>query len=354
MSSEVELRLFLSSQEKMDNCGISCIPGTGVYDRTKTCGKGLEGLKELARVVFEEAEARQRSEERDLEVLTSRFIEREPPKDTILDLSTGKYRVDQTFSKGGGYMIILRKVDEEETAILACRGTAGKWRATGGIQSVINNLLIEVGSRAVLENWEDIATYLQKSGIRSLTVCGKSQGGGHAQMLAPLIAMKSSINVSHVLTFASVGVSDKVCEIFSNVFNGSQTRLSIYYNHGDLRDGEMDFIPYLGGRHVCIDGTKIYALSPTSSRYKKEEVWFFWRIYYLLTSFGKPHTRQNTLLDGYTKELTPLKEGDPLFEFGRKFVAYLIHCMTLFMLNPVRYKEFYSQTRATTFSSCGS
>lgn len=121
--------------------------------------------------------------------------------------------MDQTFSKGGGYMIILRKVDEEETGILACRGTAGKWKATGGIQSMINNLLIEVGSRAVVENWEEIAGYLQGAGIKSLTVCGKSRGGAHAQMLAPLIAKRCPVHVTHVMTFTSVGVSEKVSEI---------------------------------------------------------------------------------------------------------------------------------------------
>lgn len=114
----------------------------------------------------------------------------------------------------------------------------------------------------------------------------------------------------------------------------------------------MDYIPYLGGRHVHIEGAKVYALEPKNSPYKKEEVWFFWRVFYLLASFGKSHTRQNTLMDGYTKEETVLKEPDPLFEFGGKFAAYLIHCMTLFMLNPVRYEEFYQRTTATTLSSC--
>ncbi|MCB1081828.1 MAG: hypothetical protein KDK63_01650, partial [Chlamydiia bacterium] len=303
---------------------------------------------------YEEAESKTRSEERDLEVLTFRFIEREPPMGAIIDLSTGKYRVDQTFSKGGGYMVLLRKIGEEERAILACRGTAGKWKATGGIQSVINNLLIEVGSRAVVENWEDIARYLKESGIRALMVCGKSQGGAHAQMLAPLIASKAPVKVSHVMTFASVGVSERICEIFRRVFNGSGTELSVYYNHGNLWEGEMDLIPYLGGRHVQIDGAKVYALSPKNSTYREEKVWFFWRIYYLLASFGRPHTRQNTLMDSYTKVPAAAVEPDPLFEMGRKCMAYLIHSMTFCLLNPVRYEEFYAQKRehVNVLSSC--
>lgn len=348
------LEEYLKSEVKVFSEKISGFAPTNIYDRTMTCGKGEEGLKELARVVFEEAEASYRSEERDLEVLTSRFVEREPPKNTIIELSNGKYRVDQTFSKGGGYMIILRKVGEEEVAILACRGTAGKYQATGGFQSVINNLLLEVGSRAVIENWKDILSYLEISGIKFLKICGKSQGGAHAQMLAPLIKTRTSLKVTHVMTYASVGVSDKVRKIFSEVFHNTDTCLEIYYNHGNLNDGEMDFIPYLGGRHVYIEGAKINSLAPEGSLQVSEESikkqWFFIRIYYLLASFSKPHTRQNTLMH-YNKTDAILKDPDPLFELGRKIVANTVHCMTLFYLNPVSYEEFYRSDRVITSSN---
>ena len=173
-------------------------------------------------------------------------------------------------------------------------------------------------------------------------------------MLAPLIKTRTSLKVTHVMTYASVGVSDKVREIFSEVFHNTDTCLEIYYNHGNLNDGEMDFIPYLGGRHVYIEGAKINSLAPEGSLQVSEESikkqWFFMRIYYLLASFSKPHTRQNTLMH-YNKTDAILKDPDPLFELGRKIVANIVHCMTLFYLNPVSYEEFYRSDRVITSSN---
>jgi len=318
-------------------------PEINEYDSPKTSGKGLKGLKERIRILAEISE----DEVSDFEIILSRLGDREPPVGTVVYLSNGKtYRYEKIFARGGAYLSILRDQDDLSTIIITCRGTATRLSATGGLLSALNNALLEPGMMGVQAVWPDLKAYLSADdSIKKVTIAGKSQGGGHAQCLAPLIESGTPCSVVGLVTFCSIGVSRAVQRIFQEVFRNKAIDVRVYYNGGSITQGQMDFVPYVGGGHITIKGAKFISLQPGEEPIEEESIRSMSalrKIYYFFLSFKKGHTRQTTM-KSYRAVNVTRKEPDSFLEGMRRLIAYSLHLITLTLLNPISYQKFFNR-----------
>jgi hypothetical protein len=331
-------------------------------DRAATSGKGLKGLTERVSILAKHyfttiAETNEKAKVyRDVEMLTSRLADREIQKDTVLYLRDGYFYVDEVFVGGGAYVAVLRDFDHQNPPKIVCRGTAMRQTATGGWQSGINDLLLEIGTMGVKSIWPNLSNYLKDNHIQTVEVLGKSLGGAHAQELAVLIEGVLKIKVEKLTTYCSVGVGQKINDLFkSEIISKRRTpfQIQVIRNGGAGSDDEVDYIPAVGGEHLGAEaGDKCKIEVTYISPDQKVELYplessLLHRIRRFISSFGIPHCRQTTLKNFYWKQIENkadiekhLKIGNQL-EKIRKVIAWVINLLTLFLLNGRSFQPYY-------------
>ena len=324
------------------------LPPIPTYDTVRSSGKGLAGLKERLRIVVDDVN----SEEGCYEMLLSRLADREPPVGTMVQLFGKTYRYDKIFASGGAYVSLLKS--EEGPIIIACRGTAGGIGATGALLSCINNILYEPGLWGVEAIWPEMKEYLsqERHNDQEIILCGKSQGGAQAQLLASLIQAGTHCQVSRLVTYASLGVSKAVRNIFKATFQNQEIQIKGYYNEGDL--GEMDCIPTVSGKHIKMPSAQFFSLKPPGTTAAPTPQSLFETIYYFFLSFVRAHIRQTTTMKNYSIESTERKKTDPFLEKARQILATIFDCITLTLLNPLSYEEFFQREVQVIEGKCGS
>lgn len=358
-----------------------CLMGKGPdisefnVDKAKSSGKGLQGLLERVYISMQhhfkilEEEDKKAKELRDVEVLTSRLSDRELQSGTVIHLSEGFFYVDQVFVGGGAYATILRNFEEKYPSKLICRGTAMRPTATGRWKSGINDVLLEIGTMGVKHIWPGISKYLNENRIQSIHILGKSLGGAHAQELAILIEGINHVKVDKLTTFCSVGVGDKVNNLFkTEILENRSTpfQIQVVRKGGDITGNEIDYIPSVGGLHLGAealeDQCKIEVIYIHPG---KDEVTVYPRvreksstIKNFISSFGVAHCRQTTLdtfnwkiIDNKKAIEEHLRAGNQL-EKGRKCLAYSIHALTFGLLNGSSFSSYYkAQTLVSKITS---
>jgi len=312
-----------------------------LLDDVRTSGKGVAGRTELLditelRHLRVETEAAELSEVRDVEMLTSRWIDREPGVGFDVHLSDGWFSVEKCLIGGGAYIAVLKAHDGEGRKIV-CRGTAARRSATGWFDTIINDLLVDVGMRGVMAVWGEMKDFLQKEGIEEVEVLGKSMGGAQAQMLAALIANKTGTRVTALKTFASVSVPEFVGTVLQE--KSPDTRVLV------VRTGD-DYIPLVGGVHAgndMNDTTIMYIGLEENPGLETEGLSGITLAWRFLRSFFAPHKQQTTSRDTFFAR-TVDDEGKArelrvgmLFEGARVRLAGLLS----HLVDQRRFEDFY-------------
>jgi hypothetical protein len=338
-----------------------------LIDHNKTVGKGFEGFVECIYILMQhhfasvKEQNKKAAELRDIEMLTSRFADREIREGSVAHLSEGYFYVDKVFKGGGAYIYLLQDVEERQIPKLLCRGTA-RPPATEAYKSSLNDVLLEIGSMGVKETWPMLSNYLKEKKITSLDILGKSLGGAFAQHFAVLIEGVHKIKVNKLITCASVGVGRSINTVFKKeILPNRESPFTIQLvRNGGSRDRMIDFIPALGGVHLG-EGTspekcdvEVSYIQPTTNDRAlwKNPVDFslFAIMHNFLSTLGYGHRRQTTLQDFIWKKIEDRSEVDEHLRLGnkletlRKCVAYVLHFFTFFRLNGLSMAAyFYTQ-----------
>lgn len=337
-------------------------------DKAKTSGKGFEGLAERVYIcmhhhfkVIEESN-KKAAELRDVEMLTSRLADREIRLGSVIHLHDGYFYVDKVIIGGGAYVAVLRDVEGVSYPKIVCRGTAMRSSATDGLKTGLNDLLLEIGTMGIKNVWPELARYLKENQIASVNILGKSLGGAHAQELAVLIEGVAQIKVERLITYCSVGAGNNINVLFKNeVLEKRETpfKIQIIRNGSPLRD-EIDYIPAVGGVHLGEGSSpdkcdiEVCYIQPEEQEevgvYPKETA-FFNLMKNFFRSFSSAHCRQTTLNKFSWKRIDAgevhehLRVGNQL-EKIRQCFAYLIHLLTLLLLNGKSFTSyFHSQAK---------
>ena len=334
MSINLSDRIALSNAQNSDD-----LPNLPILDKITPYTKGQVGEDELCSVVVNrhlqvgQNEEGKTGEIRDVEMLTSRWIDREPPEGSWVHLSDGYFCVKRNFIDGGAFVSVLEPEDKNSPWKIVCRGTAGRVSANGGFDSVMNDVLHDVGMRGVEAIWQDLKTFLNDEGIDSVEVLGKSMGGAQAQMLATLIHNKiDNTNVTALKTLAAVSVSEQVRQNF----HGIPVLI--------IRTVD-DYIPTVGGHHVQCDGnTRIRYISleyRDNPRLERDIsiltlAWRFFR------SFSGPHKQQTTLGNFHIHEINA-QEIEEELAIGALFDGMRQRLARFFALfvTQTRFESFY-------------
>lgn len=353
--------------ENIEDVFFRNLPEIDYYDMIETCGKGYKGLTErvatilsLWKICVEEELDPLKQFMTEVEVLTSRLGDREPPEGTVIRLRKGYYVVDKVFAGGGCYVSVLRNMTDRKAPILLCRGTAVRLKATGSLLSCFNDLLPDIGMLGIKTIWQDVADYLHAHQIEKIDIWGKSLGGAHAQYLAALVTGKTKTRVSSLVTCCSVGVNDHVSEVFQDALREKgkeEPNISIIRNSGCDGKKEVDYIPCIGGVHLHTQSnrTKIYYLCPSEASGDLTEGiptndWMLRKIYKFMTSFLKAHIRQTTLKEYRVKLVDSIheevKKGLEL-EWIRGLVAKMLNPFYGRFLHVPTFKYFYQSTHGT-------
>lgn len=331
-------------------------------DKAATSGKGLKGLTERISILAKHyftiiAETNEEAKVyRDIEMLTSRLADREIQKNTVLYLHDGYFYVDELFVGGGAYVAILRDIDNQKPSKIVCRGTAMRRTATGGWQSGINDLLLEVGTMGVKSIWPNLSKYLKNNNINAVEVLGKSLGGAHAQELAVLIEGVLNIKVEKLTTYCSIGVGQKINDLFKNEIltkRSTPFNIQVIRNGGAGSDDEVDYIPTVGGEHLGTEAGDKCKVEVTYISTKQQvevcplESSLLHRIKRFISSFGVPHCRQTTLKNFYWRKIANKNDVEKHLKIGnqlekiRKIIAWIINFLTLFILNGRSFRSYY-------------
>lgn len=331
------------------------------HDKGKTSGKGFKGLQERVWTIskakdefiadkFDNPSLAKVSE---IEMLTSRLGDREPPVGSVIRLPEGYFKVDRIFARKGAYVSVLSEIGcKQPRTLIICRGTAARWGATGNVLSGVNDCLKEIGLLGVRSIWHDLKRYLEEQKVSHVEVLGKSLGGAHAQYLAVLIAGKTSITLKSLSTCCSVGVPSRVQEIFNKTFSylsSQQTSTFILRNTGDLQKNQVDYIPLVGGPHLHIGKVHVYYAAPQEDSIHSSFIpdqGIIKKLICLLKSFSNGHTRQNTLKPfklyesrNIEQEVNKGRDLEPI----RFMVARIFHLFTLGYFNSISFEDFYQK-----------
>ncbi len=310
--------------ERIEDVFFRTLPEVAYYDMIETCGKGYKGLIErvatilsLWKTCVEEKIDPLKQFMKEVEVLTSRLGDREPPEGTVIRLLRGYCVVDKVFAAGGCYVSVLRNMTDRKIPILLCRGTAVRLKATGSLLSCFNDLLPDIGMLGIKSIWQNVADYLHVHQIEEVDIWGKSLGGAHAQYLTTLVTGKTKTRVATLVTCCSVGVNNKVSEIFHEALKDRQKEepeVCIIRNSGSDGKAEIDYIPFIGGIHLHTrsERTKIYYLFPSTNDELVDGLptggWTLQKVYKFITSFLKAHIRQTTLKEYNVKFVSHVQE----------------------------------------------
>lgn len=331
-----------------------------LYDRAASSGKGPVGQAEKSALLWKhhcdvhnELDAEQ-GFLRDVEMLTSRFADREPDVGTVVSLMDGNYFVARQFAKNGAFVSVLKGM-EGQTAKIICRGTATRKTATEGYASGLNDVSVQIGQLGVQSIREDLKNYLQENNIQNVEVLGKSLGGGHAQALAVLLE-GHGITVDHLITYASVGVGKEVNDVFLNQILQNRPhpfRMTVVRNAGSHAMSEVDYIPMVGGVHLGAEASpekiqaKVYYLALKDQNI--EECVPGLPLHRLalkfIGSFKKAHLRQNTLTDFHWKKIEDNHELQVHLKVGEELEGYrsvFARLLNFFLPKSLQHQSFSS------------
>lgn len=365
-----------ASTEQLDKIYNALLPNTDLknlfagfsqevkyYDKVQGSGKTMATLEQRVWTILQH---RQRVSVRpihcqfeDFEMLSSRLGDREPPVGTVVILSSGYFAAEKIFAGGGAYVTVWRSLSLDRPAIVVCRGTAAsRIGATEGVMSGISDILPELGFYGIRSIWPELKKYLEENEVRFIDVLGKSLGGAHAQYLATLITGQTATCVSALKTYCSVGTPESVNALFNKALESTKKAapcIEVYRNIGDLKDGQVDYIPFVGGQHVHIKGnTRFFYVIPeeqekakgnyieafhASISLKKQFVGF-------MRSFVKAHARQNSLkeyslAESYDIDLEA-NVGTRLEPWRVKMANVFNNC-TFHAFQTETFEEFYSK-----------
>jgi hypothetical protein len=331
-------------------------------DKAATSGKGLKGLTERISILAEHyfttiAETNEKAKiYRDAEMLTSRLADREIKKNAVLYLHDGYFYVDEVFVGGGAYVAVLRDLNNQKPPKIVCRGTAMRKNATGGWQSGINDVLVEIGTMGVKNIWPNLSQYLKHNHIHTVEILGKSLGGAHAQELAVLVEGVLKIKVEKLTTYCSVGVGQKINTFFKNEIltkRSTPFNIEVIRNGGAGSDDEVDYIPTVGGEHLGAEaGDKCtievtYISTDQQVEICRLESTLLHLIKRFISSFGVPHCRQTTLKNFYWRKIENKDDVEKHLKIGnrlekiRMIIAWIINLLTLFLLNGKSFQSYY-------------
>jgi hypothetical protein len=162
------------------------------------------------------------------------------------------WKVDWSVCEGGSFVWILRNLEKPSEAIIACRGTASRSTATEGKQSVLNDLLPQMGGWGFASIWPQLKQWLIEQNIQQVDVMGKSLGGTYAQMITTALAHDTFIQVRSLHTLQGAGVDQKVHETFERTLAEKKfpEGLEITRWNVNLPSYPVDVVPFLGGFHL--------------------------------------------------------------------------------------------------------
>lgn len=273
-----------------------------LYDRAETSGKGFKGLQERVWTILK---ARKRAIKNrlspnqaqiaEIEMLTSRLADREPPQGSLVRCKDAYFVVDRVIARGGACLRIYRELSLHPRTLLICRGMAARRSATGALLSLLNGIGKRIGLLGIEKSWGEVKKYLGEKRIHQIDILGKSLGGGHAQYLSALILAKTNVDVRSLSTFCSIGIPENVQTLFDNALQRGKRKPDIVI----VRNG-ADYVPLLGGLHLHTpDTTRLYYvsadpfLSPAELIPKGEGL--LKSIKKFFHSFGQTHLLQNSL-----------------------------------------------------------
>lgn len=282
-----------------------------LYDKAATSGKGLQGLREKAWTLHTATKSAIKGDAvtsyEQVELLSSRLIDREPAIGSVAWYDTGYYVVDKIFARGGAYITLWRHLSDSSRCLLVCRGTAMRYSASQSYTSGLNDMTYEIGFGGIKATWPELHRYLLQNRTKTIDLIGKSLGGAHAQYLTSLIVSLTDIQVKNVKTYCSVGVPQNVQTIYEKAIRDkhlSEPNFEIFRNGGDLEKKEMDLIPSVGGPHLHSlqrRKTYVYYAIPKGQKVAKIDERLTLSLQ-LLQSFAKAHVRQTSLI-AYELEL---------------------------------------------------
>lgn len=334
------------------------------YDRAASSGKGPVGQAEKAAILWKHHEDvlndqdneqdREKGLLRDVEMLTSRYADREMEIGAIVHLKDGEYFVDRQFAEKGALVSVL-KGREGQAPKIVCRGTATRRSATEGYASALNDVSIQIGQLGVQSIWPDLKSYLQENKIQKVEVLGKSLGGGQAQALAVLLEGQGIV-VEHLITFASVGVGKEVNHIFLNEILEKRQKpfkMTVVRNGGSHAEIEVDYIPFIGGVHLGAGASaekmqaNVYYLALENQEIEtcKQELPLHQLALKFLGSFKKAHTRQNTLVKFHWKKIEEKPEVQEHLQMGEgleKYRAIFAKMLSYVLPNSLQHQPFSS------------
>lgn len=226
------------------------------FDKAKTSGKGFDGFVEiLALSAHYQSIAKEVADPlghyMESEFLSSSLADREPPLGTILSLPGREPKdwvVDFSEEHGGAFVYVLKPLySDTNDAIVVCRGTAGRKTASGALNSLVNDVIPQIGMKGVTDSWGHIRNYLSNNSISQVEVEGKSMGGAVAQELSVLIAGTTSTKVKQLTTLQSTGVHDEVHEAYDKLDSPFPINA---FRHAQMEGLANDLVPKVGGYHL--------------------------------------------------------------------------------------------------------
>lgn len=355
-----ELYEQLLPWSEVNNFFMSHCKGVEYFDKVVSSGKGFEGLQERIWTILHSRDvlinegytSALHAKMAEVEMLTSRFIDREPPMGSVVRLQGGYFSVDRIFSRGGAHINALVEIaSEKPRTILLCRGTAWRPTATGRLLSGVNDWLKEIGLLGVKSVWREIKRYLDEKSLSHVELYGKSLGGAHAQYLAALVSGKTSTKVKALVTNSSTGVPEIVDEIFrtnvKKLLPEQQPHIIIVRNGGIRHKNEIDDVPAVGGTHLYLENrTKVFYLTPKryispveNMRVTSPTLRSLWK------SLKTSHGRQTTLAAFNVLEGKNTKEEAQkglVLESTRRMLAQVIDLLTFGILNDQDFAKYYA------------
>lgn len=333
-------------------------------DRALSSGKGFRGLVErvflnaYSWINYKKHSDKIKQEIIVAETLSSQLADREFQEGTIVSIEHTYYCVDKVFVKGGAYVSILKDLKGINPPKLICRGTAARPTSTDAVNTLLNDLQIEIGTKGVKAVWPDLADYLKSNNITHIEIYGKSMGGGQAMAFSVLIEGILNIKIQKLVTFASVGAGHLKDifnrEILSKRAESNPFVLDVLRIAGTT-DKETDFIPIVGGVHLGEGVPEEYTnrcqarviyIQPGEDEVNPFplNIGFIRRIAGFIRSFAYAHCRQTTLGNFSYKVINDCAEHlrmGLIFERWRLAFAYIIHFFTFGQFNGDSFASFY-------------
>lgn len=325
------------------------------HDSVYGAGKGYKGQRERVWIILKYRQKCLKTslpnisqdQIEDVEFLTSRLIDREPPTDIVVRLRKGNYFNDKIIAKRGAYVNFFKSFDSAQTTLINCRGSTAHLKATTSLFTLVNDLQPELANIGVRRVWNQVQTYLEAEQIKEVEIAGKSMGGSVAQAFTVLILGKTSCGVKNLTTYCSPGTPDAIQEIYDGI-QKEKPKIQIIRN-------ARDYIHFVGGAHLRNqndDDNEICYIAPKNDEaildHNMRDQNYFVKAKHLFKSFFTGHINQITLDDYVIHEIQnkdkayELEAGKTL-ETSRKVVAWILNVGSLGIFYK-KFKKFYKKT----------